>query len=373
MQIYIYQLFSSVQLNIVVAMMNFTGVMLGFCLYGSYAAYRKLNSRYGFIASFTISALGILLLAISSNPAGAAFAMLIEGVGIGLFWLTIHTYELTETHDNERDIYSTYLSAGDQIVSLVGPAFATLLIALSHIIGWGEFTLLFVVVPPIFILGFIFFGTLSEYRPQPIQRHDIVHFLRDRRNKISQVYMFGSAATHIFQQIMLPLVSIVILGTALNVGGFNTLFALLSAVALLVVGQYRHANNRLLILGITSGLIAVLYIYLGISLTFVSLIIYTVGASILQPLMRVSQHVIDLQTIDDAGHSQSDFYPTMILRDFSLWVWRMLAGIVLLGGTILVGTESKALSLGLYLTAGSFVVMYVGARALLAFKSDPMR
>ena len=367
-QIYIYKMFDSVQLNIVAAMASFTGIMIGFCVYGAIAAQYRLNAKHGFLLSFLFTALGLVLLALAGDAQQACGAVTVRGIGSGLFWLTIHTYELMESRDHERDIYSTFLSAGDQILTLASPAFATLLIWLSHNLGLGEFTLLFLVTPPIFLLGLPSLGALKDYRPEPIARRDLVHFVADRRNQAAQVYLMGGAASHILSNALIPLAAITVLGSALNVGGFNTVFAFAGALALLAVGSRRRPENRLAILGLSSIALISLDLMLGFSLTLVTLIVYTIGTSIMQPVMRVSQHVIDLKTMDGMAHGASDFYPAMILRDVALWVWRMAAAALLLAFAGGAGTGGEAISLGMYMIAGAIVVTYAGAWLLIAWK-----
>jgi MFS family permease len=374
LQIYLYQLFNSLQINIVTAMFSFTGLMLGFCGYGAMTAYYGLNAKYGFLLSFVSQGLGLFILSCTRDVIPACIALAIVGVGGGAFWLTIHTYELTEMRDHERDVYSTFLAAGEQLISVIGPAFATLLLWLSHNYGLGDFTLLFMVTPAIFLLGGLFFGALTNYRPEPIRRYDLSHFVTERRNKAAQIYLMGEAAMHVLQKLVLPLVAITVLGTPFNVGGFNTIFAIAGALTLLAVGAYRHPRNRLSILGFSSFILALFNTMLGFSLTLTALIIFTVGTAIMYPIMRVSQHAIDLQTMDSVGHPKSDFYPTMIFRDLSLWLWRMVTAFAFLSASSFMSTDLQAISLGLYFTAGTVIIMYIGARVLLALppKVEPV-
>jgi hypothetical protein len=367
-QIYIFQVFDSVELTIVATIANITGIMIGFCVYGAAAAQCRLNAKHGFFLSFLFTGLGLILLPLAHHVPQACAAMAVRGVGIGLFWLTIHTYELMETSDHERDIYSTFLSAGDQVVLLAGPAFATLLIWLSHHAGIGDFTLLFLTTPLIFLLGLPGFAALKDYRPAPIGRHDIVHFFADRRNQAAQIYLMGGSASFILQQTVLPLAAITVLGSALNVGGFNTVFAIAGALALLAVGSHRRPGNRLFILGLTSIVLVSLNLMLGWSLTIVTLIVYAAGTSVTQPIMRVSQHVIDLKTMDGMSHHASDFYPAMIMRDVALWVWRTVAGLILLAFASGGAPAREAIAIGMYMTAGAIVVTYAGARILLTWR-----
>ena len=350
-QIYIYQVFSSVELNIVAGIAMFAGCMIGFCVYGAIAAQCRLNAKHGFPLSFVVTGLGLILLPLARDVTEACAAITVRGIGFGLFWLTIHTYELMETRDHERDVYSTFASTGDQIVTVASPAFATLLIWLSHSLGAGDFTLLFVVTPPIFLLGLPSIGALPDYRPEPIKKHDLVHFLTDRHNQAAQIYLMGGAASHILQQTIIPLASIIVLGTTLNAGSFNTVFAIAGALALPAVGSLMALNFML-----------------GYSLTFAGLIVYTIGSSIIQPINRVSQHVIDLKTMDGMAHSASDFYPAMILRDVALWGWRTAAALILLPFASGAATGHGTVSLGMYMIAGSIAATYAGARVLLRWK-----
>ena len=363
--IYLYQFFNSVSFNIIFSALGFTGCMIGFCGFGAAIARFRLNAKHGFLLSFLFSGTGLFLLPFMQGMPGACAAVMIRGIGTGLFWLTIHTYELSETRDEERDVYSTFLSAGQQLIILIAPAFAILLIWLSHRLGWSEFALLFGITPLVYLPGFAFFGALPAYRPEPLKKHDLVHFVSDRRNQVSQLYIGGGAVNHIMQQILGPLAAITVLGTALNVGGFNMLFAIAGVLVLLAAGTRRHPRNRLAFLRLSSIILAAFNVMLGASLTLVTLVIYNIGMSVMQPVMRVSQHVIDLQTMDAAGHRESDFYPTMILRDFSLWVWRMAGALTLLAAVSLAGTGREAISAGMFLIAGTFIFMYAGARLLL--------
>lgn len=367
-QIYLYQLFDSVRLNIVAAIVFFTGCMIGFCICGVVAAQYRLNVKHGFALSFVFTGLGLILLLFARDVPQAYGAVAIRGVGFGLFWLTIHTYELMETSDLERDVYSTFLSAGNQILSLASPAFATLLIWLSHRLGSGDFTFLFLTMPALLLLGLPSLGALKDYRPAPIAKHDLKHFFADRRNQAAQIYLVGGAASHILGQTVVPLAAIVVLGTALNVGGFNTVFAIAGALALLAVGARRRPENRLFIFGLSSLVLVALNLMLGLSLTFATLVMYTVGTTIVQPIMRVSQHVIDLKTMDGMSHHASDFYASMILRDVALWVWRTAAALILLAFAGDGRTGEDAISIGMVLIAGAIVINYLGARVLLTWK-----
>ncbi len=170
----------------------------------------------------------------------------------------------------------------------------------------------------------------------------------------------GGGFQDILGTIVPPLAILLILGTALRVGIYDTFFAVFSAFCILFVARYRTASNRLLIYGFTSLGIIAITIWFGLALTFVSLVLYTIIEGILSPLNRISQHVIDLHTME-IGRKESDFYATMILRDFFLWIWRALGGFIFFSISIIAINERQSLSTGLYLLAGSLAIAFFGA------------
>ena len=328
-QIFLYQKFTSLALNITAAMVLYTGIMLGFSALGIAASIWRLNIKHGFLGSFMIGAIAIIYLLYTTNVTHAYIAMFLLGLGQGLFWLTVNTFELTETIDQERDVYSSLLNAGTQIFSLLGPASATLLILISHGLGLGTYTLLFTTAPVVYLLGFFCFSSIRDYYPQLIGLADVRHYFTDRANQAAQLYTLGTGLQQLIGVTIPPLVTLFILGNVLRVGVYSTFFALFSALCLLIVAQYRTPENRLRVYGITTFGLIMATLWLGYSFSFIALIIYTVVTAILSPLNRVSSHVIDLKAME-LGRQESDFYATMILRDFFLWVWRCVGGCIFL-------------------------------------------
>ena len=91
-----------------------------------------------------------------------------------------------------------------------------------------------------------------------------------------------------------------------------------------------------------------------------ALSIYTIFEGVLSPINEVSSHVIDLKAME-VGRKGTDFYATMILRDFFLWVWRVVAGLIFLLVIGFIGSEKISLSAGMYLLALGLLVRYFGA------------
>ena len=368
-QIFLYQRFGSVTFNIVAMMLYFAGCAVGFSLVGAVASWLRFNIKWGYIAGFFALSASFLFLYGNPTERDALLFMLANGFGLGVYWVTLHTFELTETQNAERDYYSSVLSAGDQVVDLIAPALATVLIILSEkVFHLGAFTLLFVVAPLCYLAGLPFLRYIRAYHPLPIDGGDLRHFLHDRKNRHAQVYLFAGSATFAFSRVVLPIAAIVFLGSETNVGIFTTIFAVVSAVVLMFLARRRHSGNRLDFLLVTSALSAAFMLYFAFQFNFAAFILFSLGMVILKPLQRVSAHVIDLETMETLGRKGRDFFATMIFRDVALGVWRIISLAVFAIVIVFVGEGAPALRLGLILLSGATALTYFGA-ALLYRKS----
>ncbi len=365
-QIFLYKQFASVSLNMTATMVMFTGAAVGFCLMGYIAARFRLNIKNGFFLGFLALSSSFILLLTTSSQAGAYSFMFLNGIGNGLFWLTIHSFELTETRDEERDFYASLLSAGDQMLSLAGPALATLLLWISgDVLNFKSFTLLFITTPFVYLLSFFFLSRISDYRPHPIEWKEVKHFFGERKNRTMQIYTMGGAFQHILGGTIVPLATLFLLGSELRVGLYNTIFAVVSALFLLKVSSYRNTGNRLFIFSLTVILLAGNTFLFGYIFTITSLVAYSIVKSLFAPLMGVSAHVIDLFTMESLAHPEKDFYATMIFRDLSLWFWRLVGGSLFLVIIKNFGTEQGELKTGLFLLGTSYIMTLLGATLLL--------
>ena len=70
----------------------------------------------------------------------------------------------------------------------------------------------------------------------------------------------------------------------------------------------------------------------------------------------------------EIGRTDTDFYATMILRDFFLWMWRGLGGLIFLALLGFIGAGYTGLSIGLYLLAAALVVTFAGAYLFMQMK-----
>ena len=360
-QLFVYGKFKSIAINVIAIGVDFTGLLIGFCAVGWLYAALRINIKLGYVGSFILMAASFLFLYGDVSYRDAMLFMFVNGIGNGIYWLTIHTFELTETKNNEREFYSSMLSFGGLVVGLVAPLVGTGLLYLSEFIFHQTFTLLFLVAPIFYLLGFPFIANIGDYRPHPIRMRDVRHFFMDKGNRFLQIYMAGDSLSFAWEASLIPVASLLLLQDAKNVGIFNSVFAVISAIMLVFLTRFRNEGNRLSFLALTTLLLSLFALLPAFSFTFVFFVVYTLGNVILKPLYRVSSHVIDLETMETLAHAESDFYPTMILRDASLWVWRMVGCALLLTVIGYAGGDVQTIRSGFLLMVVAPMITLLGA------------
>ena len=368
-QIYLYQRFGSVFFNVIAQAILFAGIALGFSGVGALVGVMRANLKWGYVWAFVLLALSFALLYGDVTKNDALLFMALNGFALGIYWLALHTFELTETKNEERAQYSSFLSAGDQVIDLVAPALATLSFFVSRdVFHMGTYTLLFLIAPLTYLAGIPFFRHLRTYRPSPLDLHDVRHFFTDKRNRASQWYFFAGSANYAFAKIGISLAAIILLGTETKVGIFNSVFAVISVAALLFFASKRHYDNRLRFLLITSAVSALFTILPAFSFTLPVYMLYSLGMVVLRPLQRVSAHVVDLETMETLGRKERDFYPTMVLRDLALGFWRIVSLGIFALFISFIGEGEHAVRMIFVILAASFMLQYMGAA--LMYRKD---
>ena len=359
-QLFLYEQFESFSVNVIATLFFYTGIMVAFCGFGYLASVRRLNIKHGFLASFVVLGGALAYLLHITGTEAAYTAMFFWGAGTGLFWLTVNTFELFETRDDERDFYSSLVNAGSQLFHFAGPLCATFLIWLAVSLDVGTFSLLFIIAPAIYLLGFFCFANIREYRPPSIVYADFTHFFKNSRSRVAQWYTLGTGFQQILGVAIMPLAGLFVLGTVLRVSTYETLAGLFSVLCVLALARYRTPSNRLLFYGIGVTSIAGATVWLGYELTFTALIAYTIVVGVLSPVKNVSTHVIDLEVME-TGRKETDFYATMLMRDFFLWIWRVLGGLTFLALMSFFSTQEEFLTAGLYFLAASLMFTFASA------------
>ena len=119
---------------------------------------------------------------------------------------------------------------------------------------------------------------------------------------------------------------------------------------------------------ITSGVsiiaAAAIALFMALYYGFVAFLVFSLLALVINPLKRVSEHVIDLETMETLGREESDFFPTMVFRDAAFGVWRLIALTCFAFFIFTFGEGEVAVRFGFVLLALSALVIYLGATLL---------
>ncbi|NND64812.1 MAG: hypothetical protein HKM24_02500 [Gammaproteobacteria bacterium] len=364
--VFYYQQFKSVAFNIFSQGFYFFGGIVGFCFVGAMIALCRLNIKWGYAGAFTFYffSYGFLLGEVSQIDALAY--MFVNGFAMGLYWLTLHAFELTETHDEERDFYSSMLTAGRQVISLAGPAIATVLFFISDdFLNIGSYTLLFVLAPLIYLGGIPFFKYIGDYYPKPILASDVRHFLFDRHNVYAQLYYFANSTIYAAGSFVIPVAATVFLVNEKYIGIFNTVFAVISVFVLIYLSHHRQGSNRLFYLTVLASAGAAIYFLMAWQFTLWMFVIFSLARILIRPSLQVTNHVIVLKTMETLAKTGSDFYPTMVLRDLALGVWRILTLAALYALVVYTGDSIDSIRAVFATSATGHLLSIVGGALIL--------
>ena len=311
----------------------FFGIMLGFCTWGYIMSLFQISMRLNYIRAFATYIVSFLILIFLPHtfPYLLLFA-LINGTGLGMFWIGVHSYEMLYTEDKNRDFYSSMTSAGAQSFAVIGPAIATLTFYISEkILHIETFQLLFIILPFIYTLSLPFLFSLPDFIPEKIPTKEWKRIIKDKKMKKAIPYFLSQGSIWGLFSAIYPLITIVTLGTVINVGMFETIVGILGIIAVIFLSHKRHSENRVQIMTyaiITYVIAYTILLFWKVHPLF--FIIYHLIVVFVYPIYRVSEHTIDLKTIEETS-TKNGFFSSMIYRDLILWLARTISvGVIIL-------------------------------------------
>ena len=299
---------------------------IGFSGIGVIMSIFQKNIKYMYYIAYILYIFSYLLLFILDKHIWVYLFAIFYWLWNWAFWCAVHTQELVNIKDKTRDIYSSIISSWENIIKIVVP----LLVSVIFFVVWkffdfSAYIILFLLLPIIYAFSFLFIKDIWDYVPSKITINDIKNFFNLKKYLFGQLYFLFSWFLSWFTWVIFPVVSILILKTEVNVGLFEWIITFISTFLVIFLANKRNVGNRVKIMWILSFLIFVNISIFAFNFSLIWYIIFTLLAIILNPLYRVSSHVFDLKLMDTIKVSESDFYPTMILREFSLWIGRILA------------------------------------------------
>jgi YQGE family putative transporter len=258
----------------------------------------------------------------------------------GIYWNAVHSQELKNISNDARDFYSSSISAGSNIISVVIPLLISGIFFFGDTIKFDAYTVLFIILPLIYSISFLFIRNIPTYVPKRVELRDIWACFDMKKHRFANLYLFFSGAKHGLAKTSIAIVSILLLENEVNIWIFQWVLAFLSSYVVIHFWLKRHVWNRFIFFLIICSCMIGLYIFLWALFSFYAFILFSVFNLFLFPMYRVSAHTYDLTIMDNSKNWEQDFYPMMLWREAIMLVSR--AGSILLILTILYFTNIES-------------------------------
>ncbi len=328
--IYIFQINQSFLDVVIYNILFYTSTFVGFSGIWWYMSYKwnDIKNMY-YIGYFLFIISFILLFVLSGDIKGVYIFSILYALWNGAFWNWVHSQELQNIKDKNRDFYSSSISAWLNIIDIITPLWIAVIFYLSKVLVIEGYTILFWFLPLVYLLSFIFIYRIDSYIPSSIDYKDLRNFFCMRKYKFGHLYFFIGWLKTGFKSVILAIISITLLKNEINVGILQWLLAFISSFVIVHFSFKRNSDNRfyyLTIIGIFSFINLIIFT-LFFNITY--FIIFSLISIFLDSMYRVSEHTYDLSLMDNIKTGESDFYPAMVLREVLLWWWRITALVLL--------------------------------------------
>lgn len=309
----------------------FTFWLLGFSLLWTLMSIFRQNIKnmyYIWYVLFIIAFLSLFIL--SGTMAWVYIFSCIFAFWTWAFWCAVHTQELKNIEDINRDFYSSSISAGKNVILIIMPLLIGTVFFLWEIFKFDWYKVLFLTLPVIYLSSFLFIKNIDTYIPKKIRKKDFKNFFNMKKYKYWHMYFAVSGFILALANFLMPVLNIYFLRNEVNVSLFQAILTFISTTLIVHLSHKRNHENRLRHFLIICVLFAINFIFLGLFLWILSFLVFSLANLFLSPLFRVSEHVYDLSLMDNIKTDHSDFFPAMILREIILWIWRIFILLVIL-------------------------------------------
>jgi len=368
MGIFIYLQTGSVAAIVATELTVMVAIALGFVVWGAVLAQLQWSVRWSYWLGLVAFALSFVWLAQAHAELWQLLVfMALYGFGIGAFWLAVHSFEMIFTDDSNRDFYSSMLSLGERAISLLAPAAALgLFYASVHWLGWGQFELLFLLLPLPYLLGVLLVWRLPDFVPRQLNWQYLRDLVLMPRFKELRQFSFAAGAYQPFDSVIFPVVMIFVLKTVVNIGLFEIVMGLLSMLLVTLSAHHRTPHNRIAFLQWTTAATCfALLLLLGFEWSPWLFAGYTLLSSLVDPLFSVSGHTTDLFAIEKMRNDADSFYEGLLFRDLLLFFARVVVLLLLLGLSILIVEQLLFVKVAIGLWILSYVFYGVVATRVL--------
>lgn len=329
--IYIFKLHNSFAEILFYNMAFFSATFVGFSLLGWIMSVLQGNIKNMYYLSYVLFILSFLFLLVYWGHQTWYIYLFwaLFGLWNGSFWNAVHTQELKNISDNDRDFYSSSISAGKDIIAILTPFLIALIFTLAHIFQFDGYIILFWILPLLYLTSFLFIKNIESYTPQQITIDDARNFFNLRKYWFGHLYFFAWWILTWITTSVMATVSIILLKSEVNIGLFQWILTILSIVLVVHLSHKRNKDNRLRYFTLICLWLCLNYVIFGIFFGVLGFVLSSLVSLFLSPLFRVSEHVYDLSLMDSIKTQNNDFYPAMVMRESILWLWR-ISGIITL-------------------------------------------
>lgn len=254
-----------------------------------------------------------------------------------LYWLwnwsfrcAVHTQELKNIKDENRDFYSSSISAWRNILQIITPLLISLIFYVTSIIKIDWYLILFILLPILYLSSFLVINKIESYTPKKITLSDLKNFFDFKKYKYWHLYfLLWWWFIRSLEMVLIPIISIVMLKTEINIWLFQWIITIISTYVVIKLSFKRNEHTRLKYFFIICFLLFISNVAMWIYFNLTIFVFFSLAAIFLNPIFRVSEHVYDLELMDYIKIWEHDFFPAMLLREFVIWIWRISALLLL--------------------------------------------
>lgn len=290
----------------------------------------KKNIKYMYYIGYTFFTLSFVFLLIYNSSLFWAYVFWF------LYWLWnwafrcwVHTQELKNIEDKNRDFYSSSISVWRNILQIITPLIVSFIFFISYYINYDWYLILFFLLPLLYLSSFLVINKIDSYIPKKVTILDLKNFIDLKKYKYWHLYFFWWGPISSLEMVLIPIISIILLKNEVNIWLFQWISTLISTYVVINLSFKRNTNTRLKYFFILSFFMFINNFIFWLYFNLVIFILFSLVTIFLKPIYRVSKHVYDLELMDNIKTDDNDFYPAMLFREFILWIWRIWALLIL--------------------------------------------
>jgi hypothetical protein len=208
-------------------------IFIGFCPLGWLASNLGWSLRSNLWRGFSFMALAYIFLGQSDRTLmNTIIFAAVNGIGVGTLFSSFFAYEQLHTHDENSDFYSSTVVIFMQIAKISIPLLVSCMLFMeTDVFFWKPFTVVFNIIPFIFIGGLFLVFRLPKIYPHKVSLKKIHHLIETPSLKLVWMYLI-SAGFILMMPTFLPLVAMHSLKSINTLGWVNTAAAIISTAVL---------------------------------------------------------------------------------------------------------------------------------------------